>query len=330
MTGSYIAPRRVDKRRKAPARALLAGVALALVFASSANAQQQLIDRADGSGYFSGVTFEFAAMSSSNGENVSGTVSHQYGPLDVTANVTCLAVNGSRATVGGTIVSSPGTQPWEPFAVGRSVTFTIEDNAPATGTVDRISGIQSGAAPSACVEQGFLFDLESGDIGVQDDVAGELPQPDADGDGVLDDVDNCPGVANPDQQDADGDGAGDACDALSYAFAGFFAPVDNLPTVNVAKAGSAIPIKFGLGGDRGLDIFAAGYPRSVQVPCDSTVPVDAIEETATAGHSGLTYDSDADRYQYVWKTEKSWSRTCRQFVLLLADGSTHRAAFSFR
>src|ERR1044071_5579970 len=81
----------------------------------------------------------------------------------------------------------------------------------------------------------------------------------------------------------------------SYAFAGFFAPVDNLPTVNVAKAGSAIPIKFTLGGDQGLDILAAGYPRSVQVPCDSTAPADAIEETATAGHSGLTYDSVTDR-----------------------------------
>ncbi|MFL5760889.1 MAG: thrombospondin type 3 repeat-containing protein [Thermomicrobiales bacterium] len=35
--------------------------------------------------------------------------------------------------------------------------------------------------------------------------------PDADGDGVADDVDNCPNVANADQADADGDGVGDAC-----------------------------------------------------------------------------------------------------------------------
>ena len=35
---------------------------------------------------------------------------------------------------------------------------------------------------------------------------------DADGDGVPDDIDNCPVTANPDQADADGDGIGDACD----------------------------------------------------------------------------------------------------------------------
>jgi hypothetical protein len=37
-------------------------------------------------------------------------------------------------------------------------------------------------------------------------------RPDADGDGVEDDLDLCPDVPDPDQLDADGDGVGDACD----------------------------------------------------------------------------------------------------------------------
>ncbi len=42
-----------------------------------------------------------------------------------------------------------------------------------------------------------------------------VPQADRDGDGIRDDADNCPDVANPDQADADGDGTGDACETIT-------------------------------------------------------------------------------------------------------------------
>lgn len=37
---------------------------------------------------------------------------------------------------------------------------------------------------------------------------------DRDGDGIADDVDNCPDTANADQADSDGDGFGDLCDSF--------------------------------------------------------------------------------------------------------------------
>ena len=114
-----------------------------------------------------------------------------------------------------------------------------------------------------------------------------------------------------------------------FDFAGFFAPVDDLPVLNSVKAGRAIPVKFSLGGDQGLDIFAAGYPKSRSIDCDSQAPVDAIETTVdNAGNSTLTYDQSSQRYQFVWKTDKAWAG-CRLLTLKLSDGTTHLANFKF-
>jgi hypothetical protein len=89
-------------------------------------------------------------------------------------------------------------------------------------------------------------------------------------------------------------------------------------------------VKFKLGGDKGLNIFATGYPASQIIPCDSTAPVDAVEATSTAGGSSLTYDPSTQTYTYVWKTEKPWGGTCRQLVVKLNDGSYHRANFQLK
>jgi hypothetical protein len=157
----------------------------------------------------------------------------------------------------------------------------------------------------------------------------EEPTPaDGDGDGVADADDNCPEVANPDQADADGDGQGDACEPVSYTFSGFFQPVDNLPTFNKTKPGKNIPIRFSLGGDKGLEIFEPGYPKSEPIACDSNAVVDGLEQTAT-GKGGLSYDAVSDRYTYNWTTSGTASG-CQQFVMKLKDGSVHRANFIFK
>jgi hypothetical protein len=118
--------------------------------------------------------------------------------------------------------------------------------------------------------------------------------------------------------------------ASRYTFTGFFSPVDNPPTVNVAKAGSGIPVKFSLGGNQGLDIFATGSPSSQQVTCDSGAPLDDIEQTANTGDAILSYDPVTDQYTYVWKTTKSWAGTCRRLTVAFNDGTQQYATFMFK
>lgn len=117
---------------------------------------------------------------------------------------------------------------------------------------------------------------------------------------------------------------------VTYSFTGFFSPVDDPPTVNMVKAGASVPVKCSLAGDQGLGILAAGSPVSQRIACDSSAPLDPIEETATAGSSGLQYDAFTDRYTYVWKTLKGWANSCRQLNVKLDDGSDHLASFQFR
>ena len=112
------------------------------------------------------------------------------------------------------------------------------------------------------------------------------------------------------------------------SFAGFFAPVDNLLR-NTVKAGAAVPVKFSLGGDQGLSIFASGYPTSQAIGCDTGVGSDLIEETVTAGASGLSYDAGSDLYTYVWKTNKAWAKTCRRLVIRLSSELQQTADFEF-
>jgi hypothetical protein len=121
--------------------------------------------------------------------------------------------------------------------------------------------------------------------------------------------------------------------AVVYDFGGgFFPPVDNPgpneDMVNRASAGRGIPVKFSLGGDQGLAIFADGYPKFASTPCDPNDTQDPIESTTTSP-PGLSYDPVTEQYTYVWKTEKGWAGRCGTFQLGLRDGSGHHALFRF-
>jgi hypothetical protein len=126
--------------------------------------------------------------------------------------------------------------------------------------------------------------------------------------------------------------------SVIYDWAGFFQPIDNKDAsgdyiLNKAKAGSTIPVKFSLGGNQGLNIFEAGYPKVSTTPCDSDPNADLIEEYSTATTSGLKYDGTVNppigQYIYNWKTDSKWSGQCRSLIVKLTDGTSHRADFNF-
>jgi streptogramin lyase len=181
--------------------------------------------------------------------------------------------------------------------------------------VDPVSGAQM------AVSSGGSFERPSG-------IAVVPAAADSDGDGVVDEEDNCPAVANPGQENADGDGRGDACD--THSFGGFRQPVDNSPTVNTGRAGRTYPVKFQVRDQNGAlvtDLAAVSSITYKQVACGSFSgdPTDALEATATGGTS-LRFEGD--EFVYNWKTPAAAG--CYELFVKLADGGVHTANFSLR
>ena len=108
-----------------------------------------------------------------------------------------------------------------------------------------------------------------------------------------------------------------------YAFS--WTSTDPPPALNSAFANTNVIVGFSLGAYYGTDVLAAGYPQSVQISCTTFAPI-AGTTAATTGSLGAA----GNDYRYGWRSQKQWSGTCRQFVLKLADGTTHVANFKFR
>lgn len=129
---------------------------------------------------------------------------------------------------------------------------------------------------------------------------------------------------------------GGACggNPLRFAFQGFYPPLEleqtDPPKLNKVEAGKSVPLKFSLGGYKGLNVIASGYPASQSLDCVLLDPIGSLEPVQSAGDSGLTYDPLTQSYTYVWKTDSDWAGTCRVLSLKLTDGSVHLVAFQFQ
>jgi hypothetical protein len=112
----------------------------------------------------------------------------------------------------------------------------------------------------------------------------------------------------------------------TFDFSGFFNPV-SMTAENIAKPGQAIPVKFSLHGDQGLDVVTSA--RFV-TEGNATSLVGDVIETTTAGGGGLSYDARSDQYTYVWKTPKTLSLKTGRFELTLSDGTVHSFNVTFK
>lgn len=119
-----------------------------------------------------------------------------------------------------------------------------------------------------------------------------------------------------------------------YTFGGFRPPV-RPGVVNNANAPRTVPIKFNLvmsaDGSPVSDPAAIQAFQSYAVDC-ATLTGDsstAITEKSP-GKSGLRYQGRGN-WMFNWKTDKAYAGTCRNFFVLLSDGSTSpEVTFQFR
>lgn len=137
--------------------------------------------------------------------------------------------------------------------------------------------------------------------------------------------------ANADIADIDGD----VTEAIGWASestwpkTGFESPILNPPAVNTRTAGSVVPVRFSLGGYRGMDIIESGFPASATITCGTNPTLTSGSQIASPGRTLLSYNVLTGLYELRWATVKLWKGTCRQLVVKFTDGTYLRANFSF-
>jgi parallel beta-helix repeat protein len=274
-------------------------------------------------------------------------------------------------TIDASIDPAPNASGWNNAAV--TVEFTCSDAAPGSGVAscsDPVDLAGEGEAQEAAGSAldvagnqadrkvGVNIDLTApgidfaggcGDtalykgslttgVTVTDDLSGVASQSVPDGPASLPTGAPGPQTFPVEATDLAGNGASASCDYLViYDFlgaGGFRQPVDNPPVLNLAKAGSTIPVKWRIPNGATGFVSSLSIVKSIQAQQVSCTEVDVtladpIETTTTQG-AGLHFDPTEQQYIYNWRTSALFAGRCFTLTIKFDDLQSYRADFQFR
>ncbi len=159
----------------------------------------------------SGTSVVLSAENGGGGNNYTNTVFDDDGDDPIA---------GGAAPFTGSFIPQSPLSAFNGESSGGVWTLNVADNAGFdTGTIDNWSIEVCGLEQDDSDSDGIADDVDNcpaiantDQADIDSDGLGDLCDDDRDGDGIANDEDNCPDTANPDQADLDNNGIGDACD----------------------------------------------------------------------------------------------------------------------
>jgi len=117
----------------------------------------------------------------------------------------------------------------------------------------------------------------------------------------------------------------------NYDFVGFTGTTKDYPRVNKVQANQIVSVDMKVKGvpNDTVDILASGEPTSQQVNCTDLTPIGSAVAALSAKNKGVERIGK-NKFEYNWRTDKSWRNTCRIFSAQLKDGSSKKALFKFQ